>query len=420
MVDDSLALYAQRLASIDAGSVPSDVTGRRIADTIAAFVAGRTTRDGRLAANASGSAVATPRDPAAFAAAIRHTEIDDIHLATCITAGAIVVSTALAAAVEFPVDGATLRRGIAAGYATAMRFGQATGGVAALREGAWPTLALAPVVAAAVTGVMRGMAAEPLAHALRIALLRSVARAGRAATPSARWYLFGVAVAAGIDAAKAAAAGLAVEATAPFPYTLDEELAALPIGDGSMETVSQKPFCTSRQTLSAIVAFADMLRDGIDVAAITRVRVDVPHAYAWMIGGDARPGERLSSITSQRFQIAAAAVDPTVLFDIERIGPFNPAIEAFARCVEVAGTNEFDLMFPHRWPARVTIERSSGAERTRLVEEPLGDPSAPLSFADLQRKSPVYSKALHAACLIAPDEGPAELLAALTMTPEGS
>ena len=377
-------------------------------------MAGRQTEDGRSAARAAGVLTATPRQPAAFAATIRHTEIDDIHLAYCITASAVVVPAALAVATQTAIDGPVLRRGLAAGYAAAIRFGAAVGGPRVLREGIWPTLAVAPVTAAAVAGVLLGLDAESLAHALRIASLRSFSRIGRTNDRSARWYLFGAAVESGIDAASAAAAGLRIDDVVPLPNALDADLAAQPIGDGEIGTLAQKPFCTSRQALSGAAGFIALMdRERLDPDRIAHVRVEVPRDYAWMIEGVARPGERLSTAISQTFLIALAALDRAALYDVVRAGPFPAAYYAFAQRVEVVASDAFDAVYPRVWPARVTIRLDDGHEHTLVLEHPPGDPELPLTFADLKAKSPAYTAHLHELCGRAVAEGPAALLAVL-------
>jgi 2-methylcitrate dehydratase PrpD len=357
---------------------------------------------------------ATPWHTAAFAATIRHTEIDDIHLATCITASAVVVPAALAIAVRMPIDGPALRRGLAAGYCAAIRFGASVGGASVLRSGVWPTIAVAPVTAAAIAGVMLGLDAESLAHAMRIASLRSFSRIGRTADRSARWYLFGAAVASGVDAADAAAAGLRVDDVVPLPNVLDPELAALPAGDGDIATLAQKPFCTSRQALSGAAAYIALAeRERIDAAQVARVRVEVPRDYAWMIEGGFRAGERLSTATSQAFQVAAAALDRAVLYEVERSGPFSDALIAFAQRVEVVASDAFDAVYPRWWPARVTVQLHDGREAALTLEHPAGDPELPLSFAELVAKSPSYTAQMHELCRAAVETSPAALLAAL-------
>jgi 2-methylcitrate dehydratase PrpD len=329
----------------------------------------------------------------------------------------VVIPAALAVAARTAIGGPALRAGMAAGYAAAIRFGAAVGGASVLREGIWPTLAVAPVTAAAVAGVMLGLDAESLAHALRIASLRSFARIGRTSHLSARWYLFGSSVAAGVDAADAAAAGLRVDDVVPLPNVLDEELAARPIGDGEMAALAQKPFCTSRQAYSGAAAYLALAEhERFDPARVARVRVEVPRDYVWMIEGSARAGERLSTATSQSFQIAAAALDRTVLYDVERSGPFSDAIFAFAQRVDVVASDAFDAVYPRLWPARVTVSLDDGSERSLTLEHPPGDPDRPLSFAELQAKSPSYTAALHDLCGRAADEGPSALLAALEVS----
>ncbi len=362
----------------------------------------------------AGTAHVTPRQTNAFAITIRHTEIDDIHLATCVTASAVVIPAALAVAARTALDGATLRRGLAAGYAAAIRFGTAVGGASVLRSGTWPTIAVAPVTAAAVAGVMLGLDAPSLAQALRIASLRSISRVGRSGARTARWYLFGASVECGVDAAAAGAAGLLLDESVALPNVMDEELAARPIGDGEIGALAQKPFCTSRQALSGAAAYIALSeRERIDPAQVAHVRVEVPRDYAWMIENPSRPGERLSTATSQAFQVAAAALDRSVLYDVVRAGPFSDAILAFEKRVEVVASDAFDALYPRLWPARVTVRMNDGREHTLTLEHPPGDPEVPLSFAELQAKSPAYTAEMHELCNRAVDEGPAALLGAL-------
>jgi 2-methylcitrate dehydratase PrpD len=414
---NAFATFAERLTAIDAADVAAEIAARRLGDTIAAFLAGRQTGEGRAAARVAGVEHVTPRQTNAFAVTIRHTEIDDIHLATCVTASAVVIPAALAVAARTPVDGATLRRGLAAGYAAAIRFGAAVGGASVLSSGTWPTIAVAPVTAAAVNGVMLGLDAPALAQAMRIASLRSISRVGRSGTRTARWYLFGASVESGVDAAAAAAAGLLLDDSVVLPNVLDEELAGRPIGDGEIAALAQKPFCTSRQALSGAAAYIALSeREGIDPLQVAHVRVEVPRDYAWMIENAYRPGERLSTATSQAFQVAAAALDRNVLYDVVRAGPFSDAILAFEKRVETVPTDAFEGVYPRLWPARIAIRLNDGREHTLTLEHPPGDPETPLTFAQLQAKSPAYTLQMHELCSRAVTEGPAALLAALSVS----
>jgi 2-methylcitrate dehydratase PrpD len=102
-----------------------------------------------------------------------------------------------------------------------------------------------------------------------------------------------------------------------------------------------------------------------------------------------------------------------VLYDVVRAGPFSDAILAFEKRVEVVATDAFDNLYPRLWPARITIRLTNNSEHTLTLEHPPGDPETPLTFAQLQAKSPAYTAEMHALCESAVTDGPAALLAAL-------
>src|SRR5258708_5337121 len=120
-----------------------DVIEFHVADTVAAFLAGIRTREGQALA-CLGKGRTDVADLSSLAAAVvRLTECDDIHLASCITPGSVVVPVALALAGNCSM--AVFARAIAAGYAAGITFGLAIGGTKALAEGVWPTLCAAPL-----------------------------------------------------------------------------------------------------------------------------------------------------------------------------------------------------------------------------------------------------------------------------------
>ena len=215
----------------------------------------------------------------------------------------------------------------------------------------------------------------------------------------------------GVDAAAAAAAGLLLDDSVVLPNVMDAALAARAIGDGEIAALAQKPFCTSRQALSGAAAYLALNeRERIDPAQVAHVRVEVPRDYAWMIENPSRAGERLSTATSQAFQVAAAALDHKVLYDVVRAGPFSDAVLAFEKRVEVVATDAFDNVYPRLWPARITVRLNDGSEQTLTLEHPPGDPETPLTFEQLQAKSPAYTAEIHELCERAVTEGPAALL----------
>src|SRR3981189_1660734 len=134
-------------------------------DTVAAWVAGMGTQEGRalLAFRRQTQGDAAGGEPVS-AAVVTHcglarlSEIDDIHIASMTTAGAIVVPAAptLAVAVEKTAP-AGLARAIAGGYDAMIRLGLALHGPTILYRGIWPTYFGAAFGVAAVAARLMGL-----------------------------------------------------------------------------------------------------------------------------------------------------------------------------------------------------------------------------------------------------------------------
>src|ERR1700733_3375306 len=112
-------------------------------DTVGAWIASRRTTEGAallawrrtLREGIPRETVASLRlDVATHCALARLSEIDDIHLASTTTPGAIVVPAALPGDDPDALAGAIL-----AGYEVIIRIGEAIDGAASLQRGIWPT-----------------------------------------------------------------------------------------------------------------------------------------------------------------------------------------------------------------------------------------------------------------------------------------
>jgi 2-methylcitrate dehydratase PrpD len=333
---------------------------------------------------------------ARVAGTIRLTEIDDIHMPTCITVSSVAVPAALAAAASNRSAPRDVAAGLAAGYGAALSLGRAIGGAGVLYTGLWPTLYCAPVGAAAAVARTMGHSAEMTAHAVAIALAQSHGRAGATSgTTPARWLMLGEAVAIGCRAAIAAAEGAQADLS-----LLDGDWLARSCGVESARAdlldeagdwplhggMTVKPFPIARQAANSYFAFSDLLADGLDPAKVERVLVEVPAAYCRMIGGGAVSGVRLSAMTSISYLIAAAALKPDVLYDLERKGQPEPDLAAFADKVEVAAADDLDAHFPEKYPGRVTAW-VGGAPRTAIRMAIPGDPDQPLGFEEVAAKA---------------------------------
>ena len=132
-------------------------------------------------------------DVATHCALARLSEIDDIHLASTTTPGAIVVPGAVTIAAALGNrDPAALAAAIMAGYEVMVRFGAAIDGASILYRGIWPTYFATPLGIAAVASRLFALDARQTAHALALALVRSAPGVGHhnAATTS-RWLAVG-------------------------------------------------------------------------------------------------------------------------------------------------------------------------------------------------------------------------------------
>lgn len=382
----------------------SDKLALHLLDTLGAWHAAARTEDSRLVGHL---AAPVPNRPRAFApgpldkialrvAAIRNTEIDDIHMPSCTTPSAVVVPAGLTlvAALGKP-DAAAFTRGLLAGYEAMKRLSLAVSGATILYRGIWPTFFTAPLGAAAAAAPLLGLDAAQTADALAIALTLSSGAAGGHGGTSPRWILLGQAARAGVFAALAAAKGYRGDHT-----LLDGDwlmrthgiacetapLTAPPQGDGAIGGISYKPFCAAKQVTAAIDAFRQLLADVApdDIAA---VRVAVPPSYAGMIGHRNAARGRVERITSAAYQLALAAYRPDMLDDVIRPDlTQEPKIAAFMPRVEVAADAELAHYFPLLYPARVELALTDGRTLSALVTDATGDPTRSLTAAEVSAK----------------------------------
>ena len=200
----SISALAECVATIRAESEHHRTAiGLHTADTLAVLGAGLKAREGERIARFFGGGDEAMR-AAGMAAVIRFTECDDIHVPSCMTAGAIVIPVRS----TFAVDSQSYARAVEAGYAVGLAFAQSVGGVRALAQGVWPALFAAPAVAAVTASVAMKCDRAVTASALGLAMAGASGRAGRpGGWPSGRWLLFGEATLKGIRAALAALQG---------------------------------------------------------------------------------------------------------------------------------------------------------------------------------------------------------------------
>ncbi|MEO3387610.1 MmgE/PrpD family protein [Mesorhizobium sp. CAU 1741] len=394
-----LKAMAQKVMS---ETVTSGEIDLRVADIFNAAFAGIASQEGRFLLNRLDAG--RHGDAPLVAALVRLAETDDIHLASCITPGSVVIPVALAASAAG--DGTRFDRAVATGYAAGIRLGLAIGGARAMEVGVWPTMVAAPVMAAATAAVMRGGDAAHMANAMAIALAGRGGRIGRpVGSSTARWLNFARAVAAGVEAEADAAAGLAGDVDIVSPAWLSAQSNAGMIapdvlvadhGPGIADT-GYKPFATARQGAAAIAAFRQLLdEEGFGADQIDHLLVEVPSASHAMVSRPLNPADRLSTLSSLGYQLALAALSPDRLFDAARLDAAAENVLSFARRVDVRPAPDLDDIWPELWAGRFTVQVAGRSLRREIkrMDTDAGSPAAEAAVREKFARMSSYRPAL--------------------------
>lgn len=410
---EQLGEFAASVRLADVPSATVDTLRLHLFDTVAAALVGATTPEAQATAGlladvgatggvtTPGAAAPTGAPLAALATcvAIRCTEIDDVDLPSCTTPGAVVVPTALALSqgpVKLDADADAFLAALLVGYDVLTRFGQAVDGPAILYRGIWPTYLAGPLGATATAARLLGLSAEATAHALAAAVTLASGTSGRGRGLSSRWLTLGCAVQSGILAALAARRGVRGDLTLlegawsqSTGIGLDGQALVRGLGRPfAIQRVSLKPYCAAKQVTSSIAAFVALLDERVvEPAAIERVVVAVPPAYARMIDQPAPLPERLGGIASAQYQLALAAYHPDELLDVLRpVQHQEPEFQSLMAKVQVVVEPSLASDYPRTWPARVTVQTAAG-QAAREVGHTGGDLSHPFTWDDTVAKA---------------------------------
>jgi len=368
---------------------------RHVLDIVGAWIAGRATAEGealtRYGARALGQSGADRA--VVHCGHARLSEIDDIHLSSLTTPGAIVVPTTLVMARAERLDHAAVVEAIVGGYEAMIRLGMAVDGPKILYRGIWPTYLAAPFGAAAVAARLLRLSDAQAANALALALsLASPAVGHQAGAATSRWLACGLAVRNGVGAALAARDGFIADRGlldgGAFATTYSANPTALIQGlgeDHAVLDVSFKPWCAARQTMAATQGLIELLADGVAVGDIAEIAVAIPPVQQKMIDHGVNAGERLTYLTSLPYMLATAVLAPDAKFDIRPTPQRSPDIQAVMAKVKVNADDSLMAEYPAVWPARVTVRTASGT-REKLVRQVPGDPARPLDERQLLDK----------------------------------
>ena len=377
---DELAALIVRLRTEDVAAPVLDALRLHVADTIGAWIAATQTPEGKLLLSyrsrrhSGGSGDELADNLAAACALTRLSEIDDIHLASMITPGSIVVPAAMTLAAALPeTESRDLAPAMLAGYEAMIRFGLAMKGPNILYRGIWPTYFGAGFGTAAVAARLLHLNERQTAHALALALtLASPAVGQHHAATTARWFLVGNAARGGLTAARAAQAGFTADTDVlrsrlfPDVYGIEPDVGAMAAANDAAAVlrVSFKPWCAARQTMAATQALREILDGGVAAAEISEITAFVLPPHLKMIDHGISPGNRASFLTSLPYQLALAALHPDRMLDLDQPAEQSmPALQAFMARVRIAGEESLLAGYPNAWPARIVVTTGIGPAR---------------------------------------------------------
>ncbi len=374
-----------------------------VLDAVANALAGRVTEPGRLvrdwyhAVNAG-----TERDPGREAfvmGAFTHSlETDDLHRASVVHPGCVVVPAAWVAARAVGADGTAFLDAVIRGVEAATRVGMAVG---PSHYKIWHnTATCGPFGAAVAAGSLLGLDSAAMAHAL-----------GNAGTQSAGLWEFladgamskhlhaGRAAEAGWLAASLAKAGFTgprriLEGDRGFfaatcPDAQPGKVLEEPDAPWQVHATSIKPWPCCRHTHPAIDA-ALSLRAAIQERGLGPETIGAVHVRTYQAAIDVcdriSPRSDYQAKFSLQHCVGAALNDGKVDFSAfgeearKRVGPVRARVTLML-------DPAYEAPYPDAWGASVSATLRDGTRLDAAVKHAKGDPEAPLSLAELVTKA---------------------------------
>lgn len=392
-----VSLTARLVALIDAKPVgPEDYRAAALftLDALANAIAGRRTAAGGILLDWANAEPLTAGREALLLGGLTHIlEVDDLHRASVVHPGCVVVPAAYALAKRRRLHGHAFLAAVLRGFEACCRVGMAVGPA---HYRIWHnTATCGPFGSAYAAGDILGLDHAAMTHAL-----------GNAGTQSSGLWQFletgamskhlhaGRAAEAGLLAADLAARGF----TGP-PQILEgekgffratcvdsqpERLLADPDAPWQLRLTSIKPWPSCRHTHPTIDAGLS-LNSQIGNRKIERVRVSTYQA-ALDVCDRAAPRSEYEAKFSLQHTAAAALTDGRIdfaSFDAEARG----RLAATAARIEIAAGMPYAQRYPAAWGAEVSVHLDDGSELSARREHAHGDPENPLDERAMRAKA---------------------------------
>jgi 2-methylcitrate dehydratase PrpD len=376
---------------------------QHVKDTLSALICGHYTSEGRQLIHLARNGRLWPKDKyeddflgqiMMTCSITRLTEIDDIHLTSCVTPGSVIIP----AVVSLGWDKSLTRvdsffDAILVGYEAMIRLGEAIHGAEILYKGIWPTYFCAPFGSAAAAARFLDLSVQETAHALTYALTLSTGGTNRGKHSTIRWLTLGQAAKTGVWSALLASQGMKANPASithewfkqTFGLVIDPSRLTIEQGQNSMiHSISVKPYCSAKQVMPSITGLQKIMARGLNPDEIQRVNIFVPPQFYTMV--NQKPHNRLSSLTSVPYQLALTVFHPQALYDVDRARIFaDQRVATFMDNVRVQTDEKLAVDFPSRWPTRVEVITSQGIFKEWITSVP-GDPDSPFTEEQINEK----------------------------------
>jgi 2-methylcitrate dehydratase PrpD len=364
-------------------------------DAIANALAGRATEPGAILLRWAKATLPSDAARRAFLlGTLTHIlETDDLHRASVVHPGCVVVPAAWAVAAREGIRGHAMLRAVLWGFEAATRVGMAVG---PSHYRLWHnTATCGPYGSAMATAALLNLDSTATVHALGNAGAQSsglwqfleagtmtkhlhagrAAEAGVLAADLARYGFTGPS--AMLEGAKG---WFAATCPDPDPDAVTHE----PDGPWQLLLTSVKPWPSCRHTHPAIDATQD-LRHRIAVSAVKRIEVET-YPAALEVCDRPSPQSDYEAKFSLQHCVAAALAREQVDF-AAFAAPARAELAALRGQVTVRVAEPYTSAYPRAWGSTVTVTVCSGERLTVRRNHAKGDPESPLSPIDLIAKA---------------------------------
>lgn len=321
-------------------------------------------------------------------------EMDDLHRASIMHAGDVVIPAALAAAQYSNCSGRQLINAIIMGYEVALQLG-----MAAARGGytSWYNSAVCGVFGAAIAATHAaggddrakldalGQAGMQAAGVWQCRLEESdskavaTAHAARAGMTSALLALHGV------RGAREILDGPLGFFASYYPDVRNSWTFDLPRDGWLVREISFKPWPACRHVHPA-VGLVLQLRSGLDVERIEKINVETYEAVLDFCNNPHPKTDHEARFSLQHCVAVALLTGDLLLQDAQENRRDDPAVINLRDRIELSHAQELTGTFPEKMGARVNIVDRAATVRALASQNAPGDPEQPMSDAALERK----------------------------------